>query len=233
MKKTLILALALAAGTASASPYYLPTGRYTDDLPARRSVDKPTGFECPPPPVYPYGIEIGAAYSHMINGLKVDTYGVDITGIHNIDSNLSVNLRFSMGFGNDKYGAVDDWYDMDVTTITLTAGVRYTDSINDSTSWYIGANVGYGYTKVDETWTDTYESDGHEWETGGVSRTESESYSISKSGVVFGAEIGLRHNISDTVYLYSAAQLWGSTAKASTSSVQYGVGVRAGIGVSF
>lgn len=235
MKKTLILALALAAGTACASPYYLPTGRYTDDLPARRSVDIPgSEYACPPvivPPVIyenvatekRYGIEIGASYTYMTTSILKGTYdmdhvGLDITGLYNIDEHWTATLRISWNTGFDFCLDEGEVWKAHVHNCDIAPGIRYTTSIGENMAWYVGANIGLGYTGGTEDWPAEY----------GVDRDV-----MGEFGLTYYAETGIRYNVTKSFYVFGAAHFWGTTSTPENGDRQKGVGVRAGIGVSF
>lgn len=229
MKKSLFIALTIAAGAATAAPYYLPTTDYTRDLPPRRpSYDSSAPYSCPDTPAASttssFGIEIGGNYTYMYEGLEVDTYGFDITGTYNINSNWSVNLRFSWANGDETYIGGEYLYDLEVTNWSITPGIRYTAAISDSVYWFAGANVGYGSSKGDEDWTDLlYKETGNNKDTAG--------------GVTYTIETGLRFKCSDTCYLYGAVQYWGTTATPGDSDElsgeQQGINFRIGMGCSF
>lgn len=229
MKKSLIIALAIAGGTVSAAPYYLPTTDYTRDLPPQRpgydSSIPYSAYSCSSSASSSsFGIEIGGNYTHMYDGLEVDTYGFDVTGVYNINSNWSVNLRLAWAIGDDTYGGGEYLYDLEVTNWSITPGIRYTAAISDSVYWFVGANVGYGSTKADEDWTD-------------LLYKETGNYKDTDGGVTYTIETGLRFDCTDTCYLYGAVQYWGTTATPGDSDElvgeQQGINFRIGMGLSF
>lgn len=214
MKKSLIFALALAVPAMAGDEKSAPVTVVDVPVPVPAIVATPT-----------YGIELGGNYTYMYEGLEVDTYGFDITGIYNINSNWAVTLRFSWATGTDTYISGYDHSDLEITNWSIAPGIRYTAPLCSKVSWFAGANVGYGKTEGTNDWTDTYTD---EWV-----QMESESYSASASGVTYTIEAGLRYDCTESCYLYGAVQLWGTTAAPDDTDEQMGVSFRAGVGYSF
>jgi opacity protein-like surface antigen len=234
MKKSLFIALTIAAGAATAAPYYLPTSDYTRDLPPRRpSYDSSASYSCPGTPAASttssFGIEIGGTCITPDKddlGTDMDLTGFDITGVYNIDKNWSVNLRFSWASDDKSVYADYDVFDLELTHWSIAPGVRYTANITDHFGWFVGANVGFGKTKASEVWKDTYEDEYVKPEV--VSVWEDDA-----TGVTYTIETGIRVNFNDNLYVYGSVMYWGTTAITGDLSKTSGYGFRAGLGLSF
>lgn len=230
MKKTLILALALATGVAGASPYYLPTGRYTDDLPGRRPVTPAPVYAAEAAVANPFGIEIAGTYTHIFNDAgydeSIDTWGADATISYNIDSNWSVNLRLGWATASESetYMEYDKW-DYRLNNWTIAPGVRYTTELDGNLSFFIGANIGIGIVDATTTWTDTYTEHGHQ--------IEREKWTSNATGFVYSVDLGLRYNLSENFYMFGAIHIWGTSAAPVDTETQHGAGLRIGMGLSF
>lgn len=217
MKKSLIIALAIATGTAGAAPYYLPSTDYTRDLVPIRPSYNDAGTSS-------FGIEIGGTCITPDKddlGTDMDLMGFDITGVCNINNNWSLNLRFSWATDDKSVYADGDLTEIELTHWSIAPGVRYTANLTDHVGWYIGANVGYGSTKISDLWIDTYHDEFiGEWEE-------------KASGVTYTIETGIRINCSDNIYIYGSAMYWGTTATTGDLSNTNGYGFRAGLGLTF
>lgn len=216
MKHTLILALALGLAPAFAGQATLV--EFPNTAPA---VVAPacTGSA--------FAIEVGPNYTSMIDGIEegildIDTVGVDVTGVYNIDSNWAVTLRFSWATGDkteyDNY--LNEIFKCDVTNWSIAPGIRYTVGLTENLSAFAGANVGYGNTDIKVS-----------------AEIDSWSESFDDSGLIYGIEAGLKYDLCESVYLYGAAQYWGTTAQPSFEGAkadkQNGINFRLGVGVSF
>lgn len=218
MKKNLFLALALAA-------------------PVMAGVDAPVveaPAPAPAPVISPWSMEIGGVYrcaaeDIVDGGDEIDLWGGDITAIYKLDDHHSVNLRFGYNYGDvtesGSYGPQEDWYNKtEVRNFYIMPGYRYTDSICDCASWYVGANIGASNMKV---------------KVSGIDNDILEHYSDSDKdwGFAASAELGLQYHISDAVYLYGAYQYWMSTAEVGDGEIktekQHYHSVTAGIGINF
>lgn len=221
MKRTLILALAMGFAPAFAGQATLI------ELPGTAPAIAPAAAVAAPACAAScFAIEVGPNYTSMIDGidkeLDIDTVGVDVTGVYNIDSNWAVTLRFSWATGDEKNtydDGIDTWREKwDVTNWSIAPGIRYTVGLTESLSAFAGANIGYGNTKIELD-------------------IEGESESIDDSGLTYGIEAGLKYDLCESVYLYGAAQYWGTTAQPSAegekADKQNGVNFRLGVGVSF
>ncbi len=184
-----------------------------------------------------FAIEVGPNYTSMIDGIEegmdIDTVGVDVTGVYNIDSNWAVTLRFSWATGDKtEYGTtagntqsgygyiIDSRFKWDVTNWSIAPGIRYTVGLTENLSAFAGANVGYGNTDIKVS-----------------IEVNSRSESLDDSGLIYGIEAGLKYDLCESVYLYGAAQYWGTTAQPSIGGYKFnkqnGINFRLGVGVSF
>ena len=169
-----------------------------------------------------FAIEVGPNYTSMIDGIDekmdIDTVGVDVTGVYNIDSNWAVTLRFSWATGDKTEYDIVEGIKRDVTNWSIAPGIRYTVGLTENLSAFAGANVGYGNTDIKLS-------------------VEGYSESIDDSGLTYGIEAGLKYDLCESVYLYGAAQYWGTTAQPSYEGIKFdkqnGINFRLGVGVSF
>lgn len=230
MKKSLFIALTIAAGAATAAPYYLPTTDYTRDLPPRRpSYDSSAPYSCPGTPAASttssFGIEIGGNYIDIDkDDIEMDIAGFDVAGVYNINENWSLNLRFSYSCGDRTfYDPISTDHDeVELSHWTIAPGVRYTAAITDTLNWYIGANVGIAQTELTDKWVHLMHAN-HDFAT----------YKEDASGVTYTIETGVRIDFCDNVYLYGSAMYWGTTAATGSLNNMNGYGFRAGLGLSF
>lgn len=216
MKRTLILALALGFAPAFAGQATLVELPNTAPVAATPAVVAPacTGSA--------FAIEVGPNYTSMIDGIDeemdIDTVGVDVTGVYNIDSNWAVTLRFSWATGDKTEYDMGESFKWDVTNWSIAPGIRYTVGLTENLSAFAGANVGYGNTDIKLSF-------------------EGYSESIDDSGLTYAIEAGLKYDLCESVYLYGAAQYWGTTAQPSSegekADKQNGINFRLGVGFSF
>lgn len=218
MKHTLILALALGFAPAFAGQATLV------ELP-----NTTPAVVAPACTGSAFAIEVGPNYTSMIDGIEegldIDTVGVDVTGVYNIDSNWAVTLRFSWATGDktEYYNDINESYKWDVTNWSIAPGIRYTVGLTENLSAFAGANIGYGNTDFKVS-----------------TEIDSWSESFDDSGLIYGIEAGLKYDLCESVYLYGAAQYWGTTAQPSIeegynykANKQNGINFRLGVGVSF
>lgn len=216
MKKNLIMALAMA-------------------VPAMAGVDAPVvAAPAPAPAPCPWALEIGGVYrcaaeDIVDGGDEIDLWGGDITAIYKLDENHSVNLRLGYNYGDmsesGSFGPQEDWHlKTEVHNFYIMPGYRYTGSICDCASWYVGANIGASNMKVkvsgvEPEFLDSYSESDKEW------------------GFAASAELGMQYHISDSVYLYGAYQYWMSTAEVGDSELktekQRYHSVTVGVGIDF
>lgn len=195
--KTTILALAAAMPIMAGTPAYIETE-----------------------PVNPYSIETAVSYNFAarnifkfgdFKGPKVDTMGVDITGVYTVNENSSFNLRFGYAGGSDDNsdGNGDDYgYRLRarVNNFYLMPGYRYTHRLSDYFSGFIGANIGV----INQSVKFRVSDDDY------VGKAHGSDY-----GFAYSAEAGLRYEISKHFDLFVAYQFFGSTAEASGSNRYY------------
>ena len=187
--KTTILALAAAMPLMAGTPAYIQTE-----------------------PVNPYSIEAAVSYNFAardifrfgdFTGPKVDTLGVDLTGVYTVTENSSFNLRFGFATGSD-----DKTYDellrlrARVNNFYLMPGYRYTHALGDYVYGYIGANIGIINQSVKLRLAE-YDV---------VNKGHGSDY-----GFAYSAEAGLRYEISKHFDVFVAYQFFGSTAEAGGS----------------
>lgn len=120
---------------------------------------------------------------------------------------------------------------VEVSSLYLMPGYRYTGAICDSVSWYVGANVGIAYTKAKYSWSEFASVDGDQY------HEDSGKISDKDWGLAASAEIGLQYHITDSVYLFGAYQYWASTAQPEKDGYkmkkQHYHTVNAGVGINF
>lgn len=229
MKKTLlVMAIAALGSTAYAAPYYMPNPSYTPntatpipDYAAPRGYDydaksAPINSSLQNP-VSTFALEIGPNYTWTLDGPgedeEIDTIGADITGVYNMTENWAVTLRGSWGYGSKKD---DDGIEAKMNNWSIAPGLRFTYGVTENLSVFIGASVGYGYTDISFK----------EWDA-----------DFTGSGLTYGVELGLKYDLNDSLYLYGAAQYWGTTAEpdwhGEELEKQSGVNFRIGVGYEF
>ena len=189
-------------------------------------------------PVNPYSLELGVGYNFAArdlvkvdgNGPKVDTLGVDLTGVYKVNPNSSFNLRFGFASGSDDDGHNDDIEifrntDVRINNFYLMPGYRYTHRMGEYVSGFIGVNIGVINESIK---VKIHEND--------LRR----HYHGSDYGFAYSAEVGLRYEISRHFDVFVAYQFFGSTAEpglngvedSSTRSQMYH-SVRAGVSFDF
>ena len=183
--KTTILALAAAMPLMAGTPAYIQTE-----------------------PVNPYSIEAAVSYNFAardifrfgdFKGPKVDTMGVDLTGMYTVNDRSSFNLRFGFASGSDDK-TYDDLFKIRarVNNFYLMPGYRYTFPMGEYFFGFIGANIGIINQSIKLRLSDDeYIDKGHG----------------SDYGFAYSAEAGLRYEISKHFDLFVAYQFFGSTAE--------------------
>lgn len=187
--KTTILALAAAMPIMAGTPAYIVTE-----------------------PVNPYSIEAAVSYNFAardiyrigdLNGPKVDTLGVDITGMYTVTTNSSFNLRFGFATGADDTRYEDIFkIRARVNNFYLMPGYRYTHPMGEYLSGFIGVNIGVINQSIKLKVTD-FEDE---------SRAHGSDY-----GFAYSAEAGLRYKLSKHFDVFLAYQFFGSTAEVGGS----------------
>lgn len=190
-------------------------------------------------PDNPYSIEAAISYNfaarnifkvYDVTGPKVDTIGVDITGVYTVDENSSYNLRFGFMTGSDSR-TYDNFFRLRarVNDFFLMPGYRYTHHIDENFAAYIGANIGVINQSVKMKFSafDEY------------ARAHGSDYGFAYSG-----EVGMRYSVSKDFDIFVAYQFFGSTAEVGRSNSygdDFGIktrsqiyhGIRAGVSFDF
>lgn len=163
----------------------------------------------PAPVACPLSVEVAGVYTAALNDVVtgidgIDTWGVDLTFVYDLCPNWSVNLRGGWANGDD------DDNDLETTVWSIMPGVRYTAPITEELSWFAGANIGAANVEYEQL--DVSED---EW------------------GFAYSAELGLRYDLTENLYVFGAVQGNGNLAEPLNAAQQYGVGARAGLGWKF
>lgn len=229
MKKTAIIT-AILASVAFAGEELIPP-------PAPAPIPAP-----PAPAATPAAtsLEIAGAYNFATRNIlkdmapdwksKVDTIGVDLTGVYSLNANNAVTLRFGYAYGDDKLSDEGFSETYTLNTFYLMPGYRYTTSIADGLNFFAGANVGL----INHSLKDKVRYEPTEF-------AFADNTHASAWGVAYSAEIGLTCDLCENTYLLVAYQLSGSSAKpklgetpaTNTARKQYYQSIRAGIGFKF
>ena len=163
-------------------------------------------------PVNPYSIEAAVSYNFAarnifkfgdFTGPKVDTLGVDLTGMYTVNDNSSFNLRFGFATGADDV-RFEDYFKIRarVNNFYLMPGYRYTHRMGEYFSGFIGVNIGVINQSIK------------------LKATDFDSYASahgSDYGFAYSAEAGLRYEISKHFDVFVAYQFFGSTAEVGGS----------------
>lgn len=186
--------------------------------------------------ISPYSIELGVGYNFAARDIvkvdgasspRVDTLGIDITGVYAVNDNSSYNLRFGFASGSDDvhYDFVKS--DVRINNFFLMPGYRYTHRLGDYVSGYIGANIGV----INESIKLKLSSPNDRY---------TQRYHGSEFGFAYSAEVGLRYMISQHFDVFLAYQFFGSTAEPglngephSSTRAQLYHSVRAGVSFDF
>ena len=188
-------------------------------------------------PVNPYSLELGVGYNFAArdivkadgyNAPRVDTLGVDLTGVYAVNEHSSFNLRFGFATGSDDASQIGGYkMDVRVNDFFLMPGYRYTHPMGEYVSGFIGANVGVINEslklKLEEPDVATYHAHNSEY------------------AFAYSAEVGLRYRISRHFEAFLAYQFFGSTADPSFTGDDNGAhtrkqlyhGVRLGVALDF
>ncbi len=227
MKKSLILALALAAPVFAGDPVVTPPPTvYTPPAPCPWSVEAAVG----------YGFAMGDIYDDTLGSKSIDVYTADLTAVYTIDETHSVNLRFGYSFGDECYRGilggigreVDVATETDVHTFTLMPGYRYSNKLNDAWTVYAGANVGIANVSVKDWIGESY------GEYGMSVRTHDSDW-----GFAWSVEVGAQYKMTDNWYAFGTWGLFGNTAEPATCEYlravdqQWYHGFRLGVGYTW
>ncbi|MCH5284155.1 MAG: outer membrane beta-barrel protein [Akkermansiaceae bacterium] len=165
-------------------------------------------------PVNPYSLELGVSYNFAArdlvrtndaNGPKVDTLGVDLTGVYTVNDNSSFNLRFGFATGSDDKGNGEFGNDVRVNNFYLMPGYRYTHRMSEHVHGFIGANIGV----INESLKYKY-----------TTPLETRRYHGSEYGFAYSAEAGLKFYLTQNFDLFLAYQFFGSTAEPGLNSIE-------------
>ncbi|MBQ7024001.1 MAG: porin family protein [Akkermansia sp.] len=223
MKKTIILALALAAPAMAGDAKSAPI----------------TVVDVPPvvaPAPSPWALEIAGVHTWTMADAddrmhNINTWGVDVTAVYNMTPNWAATLRFSWADGSGRMvgGNGDDvWYKsgLDVTNWSVMAGIRYTAPVTEKLSWFAGANAGWGRTEI------TYKY----FEVSDARYTgKGEADDV---GLAYSVETGLKYDICESLYVIGSVGFRGywttpNWVDGSRDDQQTGVSVSAGLGWEF
>lgn len=184
-----------------------------------------------------YALEIAGAHNwaadHLFGDkLRVNTVGIDLTGIYNLDENNSVNLRFGFASGHDHIGLTVDEaatslaMRFDMNTFYLMPGYRYTLPVDDSLKVFAGVNAGIINHSLKNR---------NAFNFGTLPMVE--KMHDSAFGFAASVEVGAIYDLCDQVYIFAAYQFSGSTAQPKLDDIaiheQYYHSVRAGVGIKF
>ncbi len=172
-------------------------------------------------PANPYSMELAVGYNFAARDIikadgfdtpRVDTIGVDLTGVYKVSDHSSFNLRFGFATGSDSETYFDDTkLKARMNNFYLMPGYRFTHRMGEYTSGFIGVNAGVINESVKIKMLD--DIDGRQ------------RYHGSEYGFAYSAEAGLRFDLSRHFDLYVAYQFFGSTAEPSIGGDD-GIGTR-------
>ncbi len=215
MKKTILLALSLAAPIFAGDAPMAPAPIITPQAPA--------------PACCPLTLDVAGIYNYGHKDLfaednvkDIDTYGIDFTVNYALAERHSVNLRLGYTFGDEAIWYGDARNETDVHTFYLMPGYRYTHPLTEKLAAYAGVNAGLVNVSVKDHWRD---GDG------------SAAAHDSEFGLGCSAEIGLSYDIAENWELFAAYQFSGSTATPAPDQrdtrKQLYSGIRAGVSYKF
>ena len=218
MKKSLVLALALAAPVLAGDGKGAP-------VPASESIVAPAAAPAA------FSLEIGTSYYEMKdeNGEKVDWDGLDITGVYHITPNWSITLRGACGISENSNtlseGSRSMHIDEDYSDWYIAPGIRYSVGLTETVTWYIGANIGYGKSRIEATWQG--------YMNGTPVPGASETIKESTRTWNYSAETGVQWHCTESVYIYCALQYCILKPSSSDFMDQKGSGAKIGVGFDF
>ncbi len=222
MKKSLLLGLAIAAAPAVAGemPLTIPV------------ID-------PAPAAIPFSLEVGVQYSWAGKDLlkdtaideKVNTTGIDLTGVWSLDSRQAFTLRMGYAYGDEDVNTYNPRYELttEMHVFSLMPGYRYTHPLTEKLSFFAGANIGLAIVSVKDS-VDDYAT-GNTWGAHG-----------SEAGFAYTAELGINYKLRNNVSAFAAWQIGGNTAHPDVdgyangpiqTNKQYFHGFRCGLNIAF
>lgn len=172
----------------------------------------------------------------------LNTYGGDISALYACDKNYSLIIRLGYAGGSADASIIDSWvggsdshyFDYDLNTFYLTAGVRYTADITEKASLFVGLNMGAINHSIKSKTTSLYLA-------GDYREFSTYAEHASGWGIVYAAEAGCTIDLSKNTYLMLAYQFSissatpeiGSGEGAITADFQSYHTVRIGVGFRF
>ncbi len=194
MKKSLVLALGLAAPAFAGEPVIAPAPIVT-----------------PAPACCPLSVEVAGGYAFatgdIMDGIpskEIDLYTADITGVYNINEKHAGTHRVGYGIGEDTIRLYDATVETDVRTVNIMPGYRYTHAVNEKWSVFAGANVGIARLKVEECF------DGP-----GYDRAHAED---SAWGLAWSLEVGASYKMSSNWSVFATYGIFGNSAEPELSN---------------
>ena len=170
----------------------------------------------------PWSMEIGANYNFAMRDLlkhsqgsckAVDTLGGDLTLVHRNSQRDSMYLRLGYGYGGESNGGFAgfgrDNINLNTHTFSLTTGYRYTRTLAERTSMYMGAGIGVVNQSIKAKYTAE------------ISHRRERDYSFKAHDAAWGfgveAEAGLRYQLCPCWDVFCAYRFTANTAKNSLS----------------
>lgn len=236
MKNTIIAAIALAMPCLAGQSAPLAPAPVPREV-ARTCADSP------------WSMEIGANYNFAMRDLlkhsqgsckAVDTMGGELTLLHRNAEHDSMYVRLGYAYGGEShggsYGFRNDNIKLNTHTFALTTGYRYTRSLAERTSMYMGAGIGV----VNQSIKTKFTADGFH-------RERDFSYKAHDAawGFAVEAEVGLRYQLCPCWDVFLAYRFSANTAKNSLgrgdveltdfnrNHRQFFHGITAGVGFKF
>ncbi len=144
---------------------------------------------------------------------RVDIIGGDVTVGYNLDAQNALQLRLGYGFGKDMNSEGEAYWNMyknsiKVHTFTFMPGYRFTYQMNDSWSLFGAVHAGLANQSL------KFETEGIE----ANNRFHHERDHSSDWGFAYSAEVGVRYNISSSMYTFLAYEFRGSDVESSIRS---------------
>lgn len=186
----------------------------------------------------PWAVEIAGVHTWTMADAddwhhNINTMGIDITAIYNINTHWAATLRFSWAYGSGRYAEIDgpDEYFREKSEITnwaISGGVRYTAPLFGKLSWFTGANVGWGRTEMTAINEEMGGEDGYRYIKG----------SADDVGLSYSAEIGLKYDLTTNLYITGSAGVRGvwttpNWPSGYRSDQQFGTSAGIGLGWAF
>lgn len=205
MKKTIMIAFALGMPCLAGQP--VTTIAPAPVKPVRTCADSP------------WSMEIGANYNFAMRDLlkhsqgsckSVDTMGGELTLVHRNSERDSMYVRLGYAYGGESNGGFtgfgNDNIKLNTHTFALTTGYRYTRTLTERMSMYMGAGIGV----VNQSIKAKFSTDGYD-------RKRNLSYKAHDAswGFAVEAEVGLRYQLCPRWDVFAAYRFSANTAKNS------------------